>query len=360
MIYYLYTLKPLFSPLNVFQYITFRSAGAFLSALGVSLWIGPGVIRWLKMKKAAQAVRASGPPQHQAKSGTPSMGGLIIFFAMMASSVIWARLSDRFVMLSLACCTVLWAIGFVDDYRKCFGKNKEGLTPWVKMSGQLALAVLVAGYLYIDPPSAAHVTDINIPFSKEWMIHLGALYIPFCMLVLVGASNAVNLADGLDGLADGTLIISALTYGVFAYLAGHNRFSQYLRIIPVPGAGELTVVLAALVGACLGFLWYNAYPAEVFMGDTGSLFLGGAIGLTAVCVKQEVLLLIVGGIFVAEAISVLAQVYAFRIHQRRIFKMAPLHHHFELIGWPEPKITIRFWIIGIILALVALSSLKLR
>ena len=228
------------------------------------------------------------------------------------------------------------------------------------MTGQLLLAFFVAGYLYHYPPNPTFTTLVGVPYSKEWALNLGALYVPVAMMILVGASNAVNLADGLDGLAGGTVIISALTYGVFAYLAGNMKFSQYLRIIPVPGAGELTVLLAALVGACLGFLWYNAYPAEIFMGDTGSLFLGGSIGLAAVCVKQELLLLVVGGIFVAEALSVLAQVYSFRIHNRRIFKMAPLHHHFELLGWPEPKVTIRFWIVAIVLALVALASLKLR
>jgi phospho-N-acetylmuramoyl-pentapeptide-transferase len=228
------------------------------------------------------------------------------------------------------------------------------------MTGQVILALFVAAYLFHNPPNLQFATAVSVPYSKEWMWHLGALYVPFMMMILVGSSNAVNLADGLDGLASGTIIITALTYGVFAYLAGNVKFSQYLRLIPVAGAGELTVLMAAMVGACLGFLWYNAHPAEIFMGDTGSLFLGGCIGLVAICVKQELLLVIAGGIFVAEALSVLAQVYSFRVHKRRIFKMAPLHHHFELIGWPESKVTIRFWIIAIVLALVALASLKLR
>jgi phospho-N-acetylmuramoyl-pentapeptide-transferase len=239
-------------------------------------------------------------------------------------------------------------------------KRKDGLSPAIKLLFQGLVATGIAAYLYMDPPNAAHATSVSVPYSKEWILQLGTFYIPFCMMAIIGSSNAVNLADGLDGLACGTLIISALTYGIFAYLAGHARFSEYLRIIPVAGAGELTVVLAALVGACLGFLWYNAYPAEIFMGDTGSLFLGGAIGVVALCVKQELLLVIVGGIFVAEALSVLLQVYSFRVHKRRIFKMAPLHHHFELIGWPESKVTIRFWIVAIILSLLALASLKLR
>ncbi len=359
MLYHLYLLKPLFSPLNIFQYITFRAAGAFLTALSISLASGPKIIRWLKTQKA-QKIRADTPSHHQAKTGTPAMGGLIIFLAMMVSCLLWARLSDRFVLLFLATCTVLWLLGYTDDFLKASAQRKDGLSPAVKLGVQLFLAMGVAAYLYIDPPNIAHATSVGVPYSKEWFLQLGVLYIPFCMMVIVGSSNAVNLADGLDGLACGTLIISALTYSVFAYLAGHARFSQYLRIIPVPGAGELTVVLAAVIGACLGFLWYNAHPAEVFMGDTGSLFLGGAIGVVALCVKQELLLVIVGGIFVAEALSVLLQVYSFRVHKKRIFKMAPLHHHFELMGWPESKVTIRFWIVAIVLSLVALASLKLR
>jgi len=359
MLYYLYNLKPLFSPLNLFQYITFRSAGAFLSALIISLASGPGLIRWLRTK-ITHRIRADTPAQHQAKTGTPSMGGLIIFFAMSGACLLWARLSDRFVLLYLVTCTVLCVLGFIDDFLKASATRKDGLAPSVKMGVQLVLALGVAGYLYIDPPNLAYATSVGVPYSKEWFLYLGALYIPFAMMLLVGSSNAVNLADGLDGLASGTLVISALTYSLLAYLAGHARFSQYLRLIPVPGAGELTVVLAALVGACLGFLWFNAHPAEVFMGDTGSLFLGGAIGIVALCVKQELLLVIVGGIFVAEALSVLLQVYFFRVHKKRIFKMAPLHHHFEMIGWPESKVTIRFWIVAIVLSLLALASLKLR
>lgn len=359
MLYYAYLLKPYFSPLNIFQYITFRSAGAFLSALFITFWIGPGMIRWLRAQRGHR-VRADVPPQHHAKTGTPAMGGLIIYLAMIGSCLLWARLDDRFVLLQLACCTALWMIGCADDYLKKLEGRKDGLSPSIKMTGQLILALFVAGYLYAYPPNSAFATHLSIPYTKGVVLHLGILYIPLSMMVLVGASNAVNLADGLDGLACGTLTISAFTYVILAYLAGHARFSQYLRIIPVAGAGELAVVLAAMAGACLGFLWYNAYPAEIFMGDTGSLFLGGAIGLTALCVKQELLLVIAGGIFVAEALSVLAQVYSFRVHKRRIFKMAPLHHHFELLGWPETKVTIRFWIIAIVLGLVALSSLKLR
>ena len=360
MLYHFYHLKALFSPLNVFQYITFRAAGAFLSALGISLVISPWVIRHLRSRGAAQSIRADGPSTHHSKSGTPTMGGMIIYFTMLAAALLWARLDNRFVILFLACATGLWLIGFLDDYMKSLNPRKVGLTANVKMAGQLILAFCIAGYLYHFPPNITFATSTSVPYSKEWILNLGALYVPFVMMILVGSSNAVNLADGLDGLAGGTVIMSAMTYAVLAYLAGNAKFAQYLRLIPVTGAGELTVLLAALVGACLGFLWYNAYPAEIFMGDTGSLFMGGCIGLVAVCVKQELLLLIVGGVFVAEALSVLAQVYSFRVHKKRIFKMAPLHHHFELLGWPEPKVTIRFWIVSIVLALVALASLKLR
>jgi phospho-N-acetylmuramoyl-pentapeptide-transferase len=360
MLYHLYTLKVFFSPLNVFQYITFRSAGAFLTALGISLVISPWVIRLLQKRGASQTIRAEGPPQHHAKSGTPTMGGMIIYFTMLISSLLWARWDNRFVILFLFCATGLWLIGFLDDYLKSKHPRKQGLTPAIKMTGQLLLAFFISGYLYTYPPNGSFATLLSVPFSKEITLSLGAIYVPFMIMVLVGSSNAVNLADGLDGLASGTVIVSAMTYGVFAYLAGNMKFAEYLRVIPVPGAGELTVLMAALVGACLGFLWYNSHPAEIFMGDTGSLFLGGCIGLVAICVKQELLLLIVGGIFVAEAMSVLIQVYSYRVHKKRVFKMAPLHHHFEMIGWPESKVTIRFWIIAIVLALVALSSLKLR
>ena len=359
MLYYLYLLKPLFSPLNIFQYITFRAACAFLTSLFVSLAVAPPIIRWLRTKKSHK-VREDTPAQHQSKSGTPSMGGLIIFLAMLSACLLWARLPDRFVLLFLATTASLFLLGFVDDFLKVSEFRKAGLAPAVKLGVQIFLALGIAAYLYVDPPNLAYATSLSVPYSKEWILYLGIFYIPFCMIVLAGSSNAVNLADGLDGLACGTVIISALTYGLFAYLAGHARFSQYLRIIPVPGAGELSVVLGALVGACLGFLWYNAHPAEIFMGDTGSLFLGGAIGIVALCVKQELLLVVVGGIFVAEAVSVLLQVYSFRVHKRRILKMAPLHHHFEMIGWPESKVTIRFWIVAIVLALFALASLKLR
>jgi phospho-N-acetylmuramoyl-pentapeptide-transferase len=359
MLYYLAQLKPLFSPLNIFQYITFRAAGSFLTSLFIALLAGPSLIRWLRAQKP-QKIRADTPAQHKAKAGTPAMGGLLIYAAFTAAVLLWSRLTDHWVLLFWCTCSAFFVVGFVDDYLKAVEKRKDGLTPAAKMGAQLLIALGVMTYLHFDPPNAMYATHVSVPFSKEWVVNLGFFFIPFGLAVLIGAANAVNLADGLDGLAAGTLVISVLPYIGFAYLAGHARFSQYLRIIPVAGAGELTVVLSAVVGASLGFLWFNAHPAEVFMGDTGSLFLGAALGMAALCTKQELLLLIVGGIFVAEAGSVLLQVYSFRVHKRRIFKMAPLHHHFEMIGWPESKVTIRFWIVAVILALVALSSLKLR
>jgi phospho-N-acetylmuramoyl-pentapeptide-transferase len=359
MLYYLALLKADFSPLNIFQYITFRAAGSFLTSLFVALFSGPAIIRWLKRRRP-QKIRADTPAQHQAKAGTPAMGGILIYAAFLVAMLLWSRLTDRWVLLFLSTCTGYFLIGFVDDYLKAKEKRKDGLSAAAKMGAQLILGLGVATYLYIDPPNVLFATRVSVPFSKEIFLNLGFFFIPFCLLVLIGSANAVNLADGLDGLACGTFVISVLPYIAFAYLAGHARFSQYLRIIPVEGAGELAVVLAAVIGSCLGFLWFNAHPAEVFMGDTGSLFLGSALGLAALCTKQELLLIIVGGIFVAEASSVLLQVYFFRVHKRRIFKMAPLHHHFEMMGWPESKVTIRFWIIAVILALVALASLKLR
>jgi len=361
MFYHLfYPLTKYFFPFNVFQYITFRAGGAVLTALIISFFITPPIIRWLKKLHAEQHIREDGPATHLAKAGTPSMGGLIILITLVSSTLLWARLNNRFIIWILAATIWLGFLGFLDDYLKVVRKHSRGLSAPAKLAGQFFLGIILAVYLYLFPLNPEYVTKINIPYLKEVFINLGILYIPFVVLVIIGASNAVNLTDGLDGLAIGSLIFSSLTYAVIAYLVGNIKFSAYLRIIPVSGSGELTVFLAALVGAGLGFLWFNSYPAEIFMGDTGSLFLGGAIGMTAIFVKHEVLLLIVGGIFVAEALSVIIQVGSFKMRGKRVFKMAPLHHHFELQGMPEPKVVIRFWIIAIILSLVALSSLKLR
>jgi phospho-N-acetylmuramoyl-pentapeptide-transferase len=281
---------------------------------------------------------------------------------MVSATLLWARLDNRFVWLTLIAALYLGLLGFLDDYKKWLMKHPRfGLSEPAKMGAQMLVAMGVAGYLYFDPPNAAFATKVTIPYLKEIAIPMGGFIITFSLAVIIGASNAVNLTDGLDGLAGGTLLITALTFAIFAYLAGHAKFSMYLRIVPVPGAGELTVYLAAMAGACMGFLWHNAHPAAIFMGDTGSLFMGGTIGVVALCIKQELILVVVGGVFVAEALSVLIQIGSVRLRRgKRVFKMAPLHHHFEMMGWPETHVTLRFWIVGAVLALVALTSLKIR
>jgi len=357
MFYILSQFKDLFSPLNVLSYISLRSGGAILTAFFLTILYGPAFIRLVRRVRITQTIY--GPQTHQAKSGTPIMGGVLILFSTVFSTLLWARLDNRFVWICLAVVIYLGVLGWIDDYRK-WKSGRDGISPVQKMTAQIILAVGLATFLYIDPPNPAFKTLINIPYFKSLFWDLGIFYISFAMMVLIGSSNAVNLTDGLDGLAIGSFVVACLTFLIFTYLAGHARFSTYLRIIPVQGVGEVSVFLAALIGSSLGFLWYNAHPAEIFMGDSGSLFIGGALGTVALMVKQEVILVIVGGLFVIEVLSVLAQVISFRKFGRRIFKMAPLHHHFELSGWPEPKVTVRFWIVSIILSLIALASLKLR
>lgn len=360
MLYYLSTLKDVWGGFNVFQYITFRTGGAALSSLFLSLLLGPWLIAKLKSYRIGQVQRKDAPSTHLSKEGTPTMGGFLILAAVLVNVFLWARLDNRFIWLLIIVTVVLAGIGFVDDYLKLAGKDPKGASSRQKLAVQVLLAAGVMFYLAVYPPNYRFDTVLGVPYVKELYISLGFFYYILGMLVIVGTSNAVNLTDGLDGLAAGSVIFSALAYIAFAYVAGHARFSSYLKIIPVEGAGEITVFLAALVGACLGFLWFNSYPAEVFMGDVSSLFLGGVIGVTALCVKQELILVVVGGIFVLEVLSVLVQMFSYRFRRRRIFKMAPLHHHFELVGWAEPKVTVRFWIVSIVLMLVALSSLKIR
>jgi phospho-N-acetylmuramoyl-pentapeptide-transferase len=362
MLYYLHHYRDLFSPFNLFQYITFRSGGAFLTSLFTMLLLGGPFIRVLKKLRVSQTIREYGPQTHLAKTGTPTMGGLLILFSMVGATLLWARLDNRFVWLTLISAIYLGLLGFMDDYKKWLLKHPRfGLSETAKMSAQFLVALAVATYLYFDPPNPAFATKVMVPYLKEVSIPLAGFIITFSLLVVIGASNAVNITDGLDGLAGGTLLINALTFAVFAYIAGHAKFSSYLRVVPVPGAGELTVYLASMAGACMGFLWHNAHPAAIFMGDTGSLFLGGTIGVVALCIKQELILVLVGGIFVAEALSVMIQIGSVRMRKgKRVFKMAPLHHHFEMMGWPETHVTIRFWIVGVVLALVALTSLKIR
>ncbi|OGR79261.1 MAG: phospho-N-acetylmuramoyl-pentapeptide-transferase [Elusimicrobia bacterium RIFCSPLOWO2_02_FULL_39_32] len=362
MLYFLSYFKDTFSPLNLLTYITFRAGGAILTSMIFTWFLAPKFIACLRKAKMSQPIRNDGPPTHQVKSGTPSMGGILILSATLGSTLLWAKLDNRFIILSLMSALYLGLLGFLDDFLKWKDSlhYPKGLSPLIKISAQLFLAIIISAYFFYFPPNHEYATKINVPYFKSLFINLGIWTIFFSVMIIVGSSNAVNLTDGLDGLAIGSLIISSLTYALFAYLAGHAKFSQYLGIIPVPGAGELTVFLAASIGAGLGFLWYNCYPAEIFMGDTGSLFLGGVLGITAVSIKQELILIIVGGLFVSEALSVLLQVYSFRARGKRIFKMAPLHHHFELLGWQEPKVTARFLIVAIVLSLIALASLKIR
>lgn len=342
---------------NIFKYLTFRTIYAMITALIVCFVLGPWIIRKLEGLQARQVIRTDGPESHLEKQGTPTMGGLIILSAIFIPTLLWADLTNIHVWLTMLILIGYGLIGFMDDYLKVVKKNSKGLSARQKLFWQFLLAGMVAIYLFLAP---AFNKMLYVPFFKHFHPEMGFLFIPFVMLVIVGASNAVNLTDGLDGLAIGPVAINAATYMLFAYIAGHATLSAYLQIPRVIGAGELAVICGAMVGAGLGFLWFNSYPAEVFMGDVGSLSLGGTLGIIAVLTKQEILLVIVGGIFVVEALSVIFQVGSYKYRGKRIFRMAPIHHHFELKGVAEPKIIVRFWIITIILALVAISTLKMR
>jgi phospho-N-acetylmuramoyl-pentapeptide-transferase len=353
-----YPLHTTFSVFNVFRYITFRTIYASLTALLICWLLGPWVIRKLAQHQIGQYVRTDGPPTHQSKTGTPTMGGLLILFAVIGATLLWGNLANFFVWIVLLVTLGYGAIGFLDDYLMQVKKESRGLRGSVKMLIQVVMGLLVAGLLY---GRADFDTHVSIPFLKEVAPDLGWGYILFATGVIVGTSNAVNLTDGLDGLAIGPVTVAAATYVILAYVTGNVKIADYLQIHYVSGGGELAVFCGALVGAGMGFLWYNAYPAQVFMGDVGSLPLGAALGTVAVITKQEILLALVGGIFVVEALSVIFQVGFFKVTSgRRMFRMAPIHHHFELKGWPEPKVIVRFWIIAIILGLVAVSTLKLR
>ena len=342
---------------NVFKYLTFRTIYAMITALVVAFFIGPWVIRKLEGLQARQVIRTDGPESHLKKQGTPTMGGVLILASILIPTLLWSDLTNRYIWLALFVIIGYGVIGFVDDYKKVVEKNPKGLTPRQKMFWQVLLAGAVGTVLYMLPGFSE---ELFFPFFKKLHPDLGLFYIPFVALVIVGASNAVNLTDGLDGLAIGPVSINAATYMIFAYIAGNFKLASYLQIPYVAGTGELAILCGAMVGAGLGFLWYNSYPAEVFMGDVGSLSLGGGLGTLAVLTKQEILLVIVGGVFVVEALSVIFQVGSYKYRGKRIFRMAPIHHHFELKGVAEPKIIVRFWIISIILALVAISTLKLR
>ncbi|MEW6778181.1 MAG: phospho-N-acetylmuramoyl-pentapeptide-transferase [Bdellovibrionota bacterium] len=357
MLYHLlYPLRDSMPALNVFRYITFRSIGAAITAFGIGVLLGPWVIRKLQEMQVGQTIRDDGPQSHLQKAGTPTMGGVLILAAIVFPTILWARLDALHVWLVLFVTLVFGALGFADDYLKVKKKDSKGVRPRMKLLVQGAGALAVAVYLYFMDFG----TDLAVPFFKDFQPELGFLYIPFVAFVIVGVSNAVNLTDGLDGLAIGPVITTAATYTLLAYVAGNRVYAEYLQVPFLPASAELSILCAAAVGAGLSFLWFNAHPAEVFMGDVGSLALGGMIGAVAVLTKQEVLLVLVGGVFVVETLSVIIQVAYYKRTKKRIFKMAPLHHHFELSGWPEPKVIVRFWIVSIILALAGLSTLKLR
>ena len=359
MLYHLHNLFPLNKMFVVLKYSTFRAIWAAITAMAITFLIGNLVIVILKKMKAGQPIRTDGPKTHHVKSGTPTMGGIMIIIAVLVSTLLWARLDNNFIWLTLFVFTWFAGLGGVDDYLKLSKKNSKGISIKVKLLGQLVGAGLVVLYLAGHPVLQGYDTFIKIPLMK-FPTDLGIFYFAFVALVVVSFSNAVNFTDGLDGLATGSLIFSVLSVAVVAYVVGNAKFSEYLRILYVKDASELVIFCAAVVGACLGFLWFNCHPAQVFMGDIGSLALGASIGMIAVLVKQELLMVLIGGIFVVEALSVLLQIISFKLFKKRIFKMAPLHHHCELAGMHETKIVVRFWIVTIIIALVSLSFLKLR
>jgi phospho-N-acetylmuramoyl-pentapeptide-transferase len=368
MLYHLF--EPLFDEFiffNLFRYITFRAAAGMATALFFSLMLGPPVIRWLTRLRVGQVVRAEGPQTHLSKAGTPTMGGALIILATVISSLLWAPVTNTYVIASVVVLVWLGALGFLDDYLKVVRKRTEGLSGRYKLVGQGLLGLLLGLFIVMYPMGNIPPTQTSLPFLADYYLYIvPALFVPWVMFVLTGVSNAVNLTDGLDGLAGGLSAIAAGTFGVFAYLIGRADASRYLGLFYIPGAGELTIFCAALAGACLGFLWFNAHPAEVFMGDTGSLAIGGALGAVAILLKAEFLLVIIGGVFVIEAVSVMAQVSWFKYTARtrgrgqRLLLMSPLHHHFEKAGWAESKIIVRFWILGILFSLIAFSTLKIR
>jgi phospho-N-acetylmuramoyl-pentapeptide-transferase len=358
MLYHLlYPLHNAISFFNVFRYITFRTIYAILTALLISFVIGPWLIKKLKAFQLQQVVREDVPTRHLAKNGTPTMGGSLIIASIAVPTLLWSDLTNPYVWIVLSTTLAFGVLGFFDDYKKIRDKDGIGIRARYKFPIQVAIGLVSSLILFA---TIDHDSRLIFPFFKKAMPDLGDWYIVFAVLVIVGSANAVNLTDGLDGLAIGPMLIASATFMLFCYLAGNFRFASYLQIPFVKGSGELTVLCGALVGSCLGFLWFNTFPAQVFMGDVGSLALGASLGTIGVVTKQEFLLVIVGGIFVIEALSVIIQVASFRLRKRRVFRMAPIHHHFELKGWAEPKIIVRFWIIGIILGLIAISTLKLR
>ena len=367
MLYYLlYPLRDFFSPLNVFQYITFRSASAAILALIISFILGPAIIRMLRRNQIGEEIREYGPESHLKKRGTPTMGGIIILSAIILPTLLLADIKNPFVQILLISTIWMGCIGFIDDYLKSIKKIKKGLVARYKLAGQVSIGLIITFWIYNTPGWENIITVTSIPFLKDSVIDFGLLYPLMIIFVVTGTSNAVNLTDGLDGLAAGLLAISFSTFSVIAYVSGRVDFSDYLNIIYLPGAGELTIFTASCVGACLGYLWFNASPAEVFMGDVGSLSTGAALGTLAILLKKELLLIIIGGVFVAEAVSVILQVGYYRYTKKKtgdgkkLFLMAPFHHHYELKGFSESKVVTRLWIIGLLLALMTLTTFKIR
>jgi phospho-N-acetylmuramoyl-pentapeptide-transferase len=357
MIYHLlYPLASEVGAFNVFRYITFRTGAATLTALFIAFMVGPPLIRALGRMRVGQPIRDIGP-DHQDKEGTPTMGGLLILLSLLVSVLLWSNLDNRLVWIVVGLTSGYGVLGFIDDYSKVRQGSSAGISARTKLFWQMALAFIVAVAIYTDPSFDA---ELAVPFFKDFTPHLGWFYIPVAVFIIVATSNAVNLTDGLDGLAIGPVMIATMTFLVLAYAAGHAGIAEYLAIKHVPGAGHLAIFCGALLGGGLGFLWFNAPPAQLFMGDVGSLALGGALGTIAVLIRQEILLAVVGGIFVIETLSVIIQVASFKLTGKRVFLMAPIHHHFEKLGWPEQRIVVRFWIIAAILGLISLSSLKLR
>jgi len=348
-----------YSAFNVFSYLTMRAILGILTALSIALIVGPIVIEKLSVKQIGQVVRDDGPESHFSKAGTPTMGGALILVAIAISTLLWGDLSNRYVWIVLLVTLLFGIVGWVDDYKKIVHKDSRGLIARYKYFWQSMIGFGAALYLYMTAQTP-HETLLLIPFMKDVFLDLGPFYILLTYLVVVGSSNAVNLTDGLDGLAIMPTVMVAGAFGVFAYLTGNSNFSAYLGIPYIAGVGEIVVICAAFVGAGLGFLWFNTYPAQVFMGDVGALALGAGLGIIAVVVRQEIILFIMGGVFVMETVSVILQVASYKLTGRRIFRMAPIHHHFELKGWPEPRVIVRFWIITVILVLIGLASLKIR
>lgn len=363
MFYYLTQWRDVFFALNIFRYITFRAAMAAVTTFLLCIVFGPLFTRYLKKRKIREKARRDDCPDldrfHYAKEGTPTMGGIFVIGSIIISVLLWANLTNQYILLTLITCLYLALLGYADDYVKLRKKTRRtrGLRPRTKFLWQILLGCFIGGYVYFNPDIS---TGLDVPFLKNFLVPLGIFYIPFAALVVIGTSNAVNLTDGLDGLAVGCVLIVSATLGILCYVSGHMGFSEYLFIPFIRGAGELTVFCAAIVGASLGFLWFNCHPATIFMGDTGSLSLGGTIGVIAVFIKKELLLVFLGGVFVIEALSVILQVWSYKTRRKRIFKVSPLHHHLQLCGWHESKIIIRFWIVGIVLALLTLVTLKIR